>query len=157
MWIPGQVSPETRCESSPQVYTKAQKSKPMAQSHMAQFCQPSEKLSSGPCNCPHPRNDGSPLSYSSVLHQTPSTCLSHLTGRRTVGRKMEPAVYSRASVSTQPTPKPTTGEVMSLLGASVSASVKRGFDRWELPSWLMRTERANTYNFNFEITEKNSL
>lgn len=80
------------------------------------------------------------LILSSVLHQTPSTCLSHLIGRRTVGRKMEPAVYSQASVSTQPTPKLTTWEVMSLLRASVLAPVKRGFDRWELPGWLVRTE-----------------
>ena len=83
------------------------------------------------------------LTLSSVLHRTPSTCLalSHLTGsRRTVGRKMEPAAYSRACASTQPTPKLTTWDVMSLLSASVLASVKWGFDRWELPGWLMRTE-----------------
>lgn len=73
MQIPGQASTETRCEFSFQVYTKAKKSKPMAQSHMAQFCQLSQKLSSGPCDCPHLRNDGSPLSSYSLFCATPNT------------------------------------------------------------------------------------
>lgn len=81
MQIPGQASPETRCEFSFQVYTKAQKSKPVAQSHMAQFCQLSQKLLSGPCKYPHPRN-ASPLFYA-----PPNT--QHLPGTVTFNWKQD--------------------------------------------------------------------
>ena len=87
MQIPGQASPETRCEFSFQVYTKAEKSKPVAQSHMAQFCQLSQKLLPGPCNYPRPRSNGSPLSSYSLFCAPPNT--QHLPGTVTFNWKQK--------------------------------------------------------------------